>query len=316
MSADIHDVDILEPKDGATYASRTVSFPETTDSKVTSHWSFTSSFSVKELVSALARARQNFKPVYKTKRNEFKDYDYAGMDDLIDATSQALAEQGIVVVQSPDTNGTNVTVTTTIYHSSGEYFRSVISGPARDAKGAFNIQTVGIGITYLCRYAYRALLNISIKDEDDDGARLVADEVKENKSTPLEINVPSVNHEPAKPANAPRPGESGKQTEKKSSLDSFLDAPFEATDDDLPESFFSDTVVSVSSKKPDRVTRKKFADHLRSYGVDAEALKRAILKLVKASDIMDLTMDQWKEAFAFLDDAKSKGKLNQIIKES
>src|ERR1700733_9217391 len=57
------------------------------------------SASIGALAEALAKARKDFRPVLKKSKNPFFKSNYADLSEVIDATSTALADNGLSVVQ-------------------------------------------------------------------------------------------------------------------------------------------------------------------------------------------------------------------------
>ncbi len=92
-------------------------------------------------------------------------YNYADLSSVLDAVRPSLAKNGIALVQDPIVAGDQLSVTTRLIHSSGEWIENVLTtGIDPNAK----IQTLGSGITYLRRYALQALVGV-VAEEDDDG---------------------------------------------------------------------------------------------------------------------------------------------------
>lgn len=124
--------------------------------------------SLKELPKALVKARLKFKKI--TKNKEGYGYKYADLGELFDATQEALAEEGIVVVQVPITPQPNlVGIKTEIWHISGEML-SYEFVPDLDVKTVGTqkgVQALGSLISYLKRYHYAAIFGLA--SEDDDG---------------------------------------------------------------------------------------------------------------------------------------------------
>lgn len=173
--------------------------------------SFKTSESIGKLVEAITKARKNFGAIVKSSDNPlYKDAKgkarkYADLAEMVNATAEPLAAEGVYVFQYPTINGDQtVGMLTRIAHSSGEWIEAYASGcPAaqklKDEPGSsgqrvrYDAQTVGIGTTYLARYAYRAILNLG-PEEDDDGNGLV----KERPEQPERITArPSSLSEPA-----------------------------------------------------------------------------------------------------------------------
>ena len=122
--------------------------------------------SINELMKALSEARKNFKPIVRDKTVTVKtrsggDYKftYAPLENLIEATSPALADAGLSVMQFPGKDG----LESILAHSSGQYISSVI--PIMQIEGG--PQAFGSAISYARRYALGALLNVAFTDDDD-----------------------------------------------------------------------------------------------------------------------------------------------------
>ena len=121
------------------------------------------SASIKELAAALAKAQGEIEAAAKNKRNSHFGSLYADLASVQDACRAPLARHGIAVVQSPSAEGTRVTVTTLLAHSSGEWISGELSVAARDA----GPQAAGSAITYARRYGLAALVGVA--PDDDDG---------------------------------------------------------------------------------------------------------------------------------------------------
>jgi len=143
-----------------------------------------------ELVTALAKARKEFKPVLRSSFNTYFNSYYAELGELVEATKDALSDNGLVMIQSPNFNyELGVTVETWLMHSSGQWFRDDILCPVKktvkdkDTKEVMvldpDAQTIGTAITYLRRYAYGAMLNLASEADDDGNA--AADRKPEKK---------------------------------------------------------------------------------------------------------------------------------------
>lgn len=127
---------------------------------------------IAELAKALAVAQNKFKPVVKDTENPYFHSKYVDLHSLIESTRSALAAEGLVITQGAERTEQEVTITTLLLHSSGQWMQNKLSLPAtsmgKDSKIKFDAQSVGSAITYARRYAYQAILNIAA-DEDDDG---------------------------------------------------------------------------------------------------------------------------------------------------
>lgn len=126
----------------------------------------THSPTIGELAKALAAARKEFKAVKKDTVNPFFKSKYADLSAVISATEEALARQGLVIVQSPHMNGERISVTTMLFHGSGEWMRDELSLPL----SKFDAQGAGSAITYARRYAYQSFVNVAAESDDDANA--------------------------------------------------------------------------------------------------------------------------------------------------
>lgn len=121
------------------------------------------------LFGALAKAQKAFKPVKKTSKNPFYKSSYADLAEVIDATRDALSDNGLAIIQPPcfrRVDGT-VEVHTFMGHSSGEWMHSVLDMPPTAKTDA---QAVGSSITYGRRYSYSGTVCVASEDDDDGNA--------------------------------------------------------------------------------------------------------------------------------------------------
>ena len=125
---------------------------------------------MKELITALIKARQEFQPIRKDKANIFLKTKYATLDSVIEATESALSKHGLTIVQTTDLHEIGEgsmpiqILRTVLYHESGQMLTSVYQLPVTDDQ-----QKMGAAITYGRRYAICAILNVTA-DSDDDGS--------------------------------------------------------------------------------------------------------------------------------------------------
>lgn len=133
----------------------------------------TMSSGIGKLSAAIAKARPNFDAIKKNQTNPFYHKKYSDISELIGATALPLAEQEVTIFQFPGkVIGKDVFVTTIVAHSSGEFIQSIASGPGEQKNkdgNKFDMQTVGIAITYLRRYSLGAMLNVAADDDDANG---------------------------------------------------------------------------------------------------------------------------------------------------
>jgi hypothetical protein len=126
-----------------------------------------------ELMAALAKAQAEFRPVTKgrkakiqTKSGASFSYDYADHADAVEQLAPILVRHGLAVVQPAERQkGGDVTVTTLLGHTSGQW----ISGECSWPSDATDPRSIGSAITYARRYGYLSICGAVASDEDDDG---------------------------------------------------------------------------------------------------------------------------------------------------
>jgi len=161
-----------------------------------------------KLAEALAKAQLNFVPIAKNIENVFYTTDkrkamYADLAAIINSTQKSLAENGLVIIQSPvkRVETKEAGVQSLLLHSSGEWLQNEILLPATakvkqflppPAKQGeymwgekFDAQTCGSAITYARRYSYQSLVGVSA--EEDDGGNSIGEAVSGSKAAALEI---------------------------------------------------------------------------------------------------------------------------------
>lgn len=145
--------------------------------------------SIKELTGALAKAQIAFKPIKRTERVGYdttkgrKQYNYAPLNEVIEATKQALSDNGLAITQSTKLVEGNTVLETLLSHSSGEW----LSGELYVGKQDQPPQSEGSSLTYKRRYGMSAMLCIASEDDDDAEAAM--------KPTPRLISKPKADIE-------------------------------------------------------------------------------------------------------------------------
>jgi hypothetical protein len=115
---------------------------------------------MKELLTALHKAKKEFKPIIKSANNPFFKSKYANLDTITDAIKEGLENNGLIILQPVQGN----VLHTQIYHAeSGEMLESLYNLPDLS-----DPQKLGSAITYARRYALCSFLGL-VADEDDDG---------------------------------------------------------------------------------------------------------------------------------------------------
>lgn len=122
--------------------------------------------SIAKLAEALAKAQGKIKGATKDTENPFFKSKYADLASIWDACREHLAAQGLAVIQTMANGVGNVTIITTLAHSSGEWIRGDLTlKPVKD-----DPQGVGSAITYGRRYALAAMVGVAPDDDDGNAA--------------------------------------------------------------------------------------------------------------------------------------------------
>ena len=155
------------------------------------------------IAKALAGAQATIKDAKLNAENPFFKSKYADLASVKEACRLSLCNNGIAVVQSAEATGSTVTVTTMLTHESGEWFKSTLTGTAKDESP----QAIGSCITYLRRYALAAMAGVAPEGGDDDA------EAAQHR--PTQAQAPRTQASPPKPAQVdshPAPHQRGQMT--------------------------------------------------------------------------------------------------------
>ena len=121
--------------------------------------------SISKIAAALAAFQAEVKDPARDGQNPHFRSKYVQIDGLLAAVRPMLAKHGLSIVQSIGGDGQNISVTTEIMHTSGEWIRTdalVMKAVKQDPQGA------GSCATYGRRYGLSAALGVAW-DDDDDG---------------------------------------------------------------------------------------------------------------------------------------------------
>ena len=118
---------------------------------------------MKNLITALLKARKRFKPIKKEKINPYYKSKYADLDSVLSAVEEALLEAELAITQTTAVKEGQPVLVTTLWHCSGESISGEYYLPRND-----DPQKLGAAMTYARRYALCAILSVTA-DEDDDG---------------------------------------------------------------------------------------------------------------------------------------------------
>ena len=146
--------------------------------------------STKEITVALAKAQIAFKPIkrtekvgYDTKGGSSKKYNYAPLDVVIEATKQALSDNGLAITQTTKLVEGDTILETLLCHSSGEW----LSGELYVGKQEQAPQSEGSALTYKRRYGMSAILCVASEEDDDAESVVEKEPSKESKEALVEL---------------------------------------------------------------------------------------------------------------------------------
>lgn len=126
----------------------------------------TKSDSIAKLAEALSKAQGAIKNALKDSANPFFKSKYADLASVWEACRKELSENGLSVVQVPETAEGRISIKTILMHSSGEWITGDLAMlPVKD-----DPQGVGSCITYARRYALSAFVGIAPEDDDGNAA--------------------------------------------------------------------------------------------------------------------------------------------------
>lgn len=121
--------------------------------------------SITKIASALVKAQGELNAVHKDGNNPHFRSKYATLQNIVESTRDTLRKHGLAVVQTfNETDGTYISLNTTVLHESGEYITGTFS--MRPTKA--DPQGLGSACSYARRYCFSAAIGI-VTDEDDDG---------------------------------------------------------------------------------------------------------------------------------------------------
>jgi hypothetical protein len=120
---------------------------------------------MKEIASALVKAQKAFGPVLKNKRNGHLKQDYADLQSVLTAVTDALNDNGIMLMQQTHDATDGVVVETIFLHESGE---QISGGKLHIITSKFDPQGFGSALSYARRYSLMAACGVASEDEDDD----------------------------------------------------------------------------------------------------------------------------------------------------
>lgn len=117
----------------------------------------------KDINHALLAAKQEFKPLRKSGKNPHFKNEYSTLDDIRDATLEALTTHGVIVVHRSEVKEEQTVLITSVTHVESSTSLHAEFFIDNDAP-----QKMGSAMTYGRRYNIVNLLDL-IADVDDDG---------------------------------------------------------------------------------------------------------------------------------------------------
>jgi len=127
-----------------------------------------------EINTALSKAQGVFPPIGFNKENPYFKNKYADLDAIVKAVKPMLKANNLSVTQQIVlTDAGSTILKTRLRHSSGQW----IETRTRIVPTKSDVQSFGSFLTYMKRYSYTTLLNITTSDDnsDDDAERVMYD---------------------------------------------------------------------------------------------------------------------------------------------
>jgi hypothetical protein len=119
--------------------------------------------SIKELLTALAKAQGKISAAKKDSTNPHFKSKYADLASCWEAIKEPLSVNGLSLSQWVSNSEKGLNLITMLGHSSGEYIYSEYSMPSGQTS-----QAIGSAITYARRYALSAAVGLVADDDDDE----------------------------------------------------------------------------------------------------------------------------------------------------
>jgi len=135
-----------------------------------------SSEKLEHLIPALFRVQGKLRRVVASKENLHLKSKYAPLAEVWESVLPILQEEGLLVTHLP--NAQQMTeIECVVWHAeTQEFLSSSLMIPLAEVKGTSDAQRIGSAITYAQRYTLRAMLEVMIGDEDDDGDKAGRDD--------------------------------------------------------------------------------------------------------------------------------------------
>ena len=137
--------------------------------------------SIAKLAAALMVFQSEVKDPARDGENPHFRSKYVQIDGLLAAVRPILSQHGLSVIQSTGGDGQNVTITTMILHTSGEWLET---DPLTLKAQQATPQGAGSAITYGRRYSLSAALGVAWDDDDDGNAASTPPKAEKPKAAP------------------------------------------------------------------------------------------------------------------------------------
>lgn len=121
---------------------------------------------ISEIIPAFIKAKHNFTPAHLDMDNKFSNYKYASLKSVYECCESALMEQDIVIVHGINTADNGISVSTRLWHSSGQWIETSAGFPEVENKKMNKVQEAGTVITYGKRYTLSCFGIITETDTD------------------------------------------------------------------------------------------------------------------------------------------------------
>ena len=122
---------------------------------------------MKNIASALVKAKKEFDPAIKSSVNPHYRNRYADLAACIEAVDSALLNHGIFLYQETHEDSVGVTIETIFLHESGE---SIRCGKLHVPASKSDAQGYGSALSYARRYSLMAACGIAPEDDDGNAA--------------------------------------------------------------------------------------------------------------------------------------------------
>ena len=120
---------------------------------------------IDKIAAALSKAQSELEGAKKDSSGY--GYNYSDLSSVIGSAKPILAKHNLAIVQLiGEQTESQVSLTTILTHSSGQYFKSKATLPVIEIKGCNLAQGAGASLSYLRRYAYQAIIGQPSEDND------------------------------------------------------------------------------------------------------------------------------------------------------